>query len=164
MEVKAEYKAIFSEEAREHIEEWESSLLDLEKHPEDKELIHQMFRAIHTLKGSAGFVGFEKLQKVTHALESALQDVRDGVTKLTPETVDVLFKGLDLSRRMVESFTAGEEFGEDIEAFLQTMWALSGDSDADRHEAASEQQQSERSVEEETAQLTPAAKPVGEPQ
>ena len=84
MQMKAEYKTIFAEEARDHVEEWEQSLLRLEHTPGDRELIHGMFRAIHTLKGSSGFIGFDKLQKVTHRLESALQDVRDGNASLTP--------------------------------------------------------------------------------
>ena len=61
MEVKAEYREIFAEEARDHVEEWEQSLLRLEHTPGDRELIHGMFRAIHTLKGSSGFIGFDKL-------------------------------------------------------------------------------------------------------
>ena len=121
MEVKAEYRTIFAEESKEHLEAWESSLLNLEKNPGDKELINEMFRAIHTLKGSAGFIGYEKLQRLTHDLESALQDVRDGTIVLTPELIDLLFRGLDLSTRMVDSFTAGEEFDEDIEEFLTPL-------------------------------------------
>jgi len=58
MEVKAEYLAIFSEEASDQLREWEESLLALEKSPGDREQINGMFRAIHTLKGSAGFIGF----------------------------------------------------------------------------------------------------------
>lgn len=122
MEVKAEYKTIFAEEAKEHLEEWEAALLNLEQNPGDTELIHQMFRAVHTLKGSAGFIGFEKLQRLTHSIESALQDVRDRTTPLAPETVDVLFQGLDLASRMVESFTSGGAFEEDIEGFLSNLW------------------------------------------
>ncbi|UCF99984.1 MAG: chemotaxis protein CheW [Spirochaetaceae bacterium] len=124
MEVKAEYKTIFAEEAKEHLEEWEAALLNLEQNPGDTELVHQMFRAIHTLKGSAGFIGYEKLQRLTHGLESALQAVRDGVMALTPEMVDVLFQGLDLASRMVESFTSGATFEENNEEFLSNLWTM----------------------------------------
>jgi len=128
MEVKAEYRTIFAEESKEHLEEWESSLLNLEKSPGDKELINEMFRAIHTLKGSAGFIGFDKLQRLTHDLESALQNVRDGTAVLAPNVIDLLFRGLDLAAQMVGSFVAGEEFDEDIEEFLSHLWDQSGDS------------------------------------
>ncbi len=123
MQMKAEYKTIFAEEARDHVEEWEQSLLRLEHTPGDRELIHGMFRAIHTLKGSSGFIGFDKLQKVTHRLESALQDVRDGNASLTPAVLERLFQGLDLAKRMVASFQAGEEFQESIDEFLATLAA-----------------------------------------
>ena len=123
MEIKAEYRTIFAGESKEHLEQWEQALLNLEREPENEELIHQMFRAIHTLKGSAGFIGFAKLQRVCHDLESALQEVRDGTVHLGSETVDLLFGGLDLCTRMVASFTAGQEFVEDIEGYLGKLWA-----------------------------------------
>jgi two-component system chemotaxis sensor kinase CheA len=139
MEVTAEYRTIFAEESREHLEEWEAALLSLEKNPENQELIHQMFRAIHTLKGSAGFIGFDKLQKLTHELESALQDLRDGTASLSTEMIDLLFQGLDFSTRMVESFTEGREFDEDLGDFIGRLWAQSGGG-AERPDRAGEQE------------------------
>ncbi len=121
MEVKAEYRTMFAEEARERVEEWEQTLLRLEHNPTERDLVHGMFRAIHTLKGSAGFIGFEKLQRVTHRLESALQDARDRDAGLTPEMLQLLFQGLDLARKMVESFRSGQEFEEDVEGFLSLL-------------------------------------------
>jgi two-component system chemotaxis sensor kinase CheA len=126
MEVKAEYKVVFAEEAHEKLQEWEAALLELERRPGDRELVNQMFRAIHTLKGSAGFIGFEKFQRVVHDLESALQNVRDGTVALGSTTLELLFRGLDLSRRMVESFTAGTAFEEDVEGFLKEVGASGG--------------------------------------
>jgi two-component system chemotaxis sensor kinase CheA len=122
MEITTEYRTIFAEEAAEHLKDWEAALLNLEKNPEDTELIHQMFRAVHTLKGSAGFIGFEKLQKLTHDLESALQHVRDDGIGLDTDTIDILFRGLDLSNRMVEAFTSDREFEDDIGDFLSRLW------------------------------------------
>jgi two-component system, chemotaxis family, sensor kinase CheA len=118
MEVKAEYRAIFTEEAREHLEQWEQALLALERAPGDKELVHQLFRSVHTLKGSAGFIGFDGLQRLEHGLESALAEVREGNATLTPAIVDALFRGLDLSRRMVEGFAAGNLPQIDVDGFL----------------------------------------------
>src|SRR5271157_3950443 len=109
MEVKAEYLAIFSEEASDQLREWEESLLALEKSPQDKEPLNNMFRAIHTLKGSAGFIGFEGLQRMAHDLESSLSSVRDGARPYDGALGDLLFKGLDLARIMIEAFTNGQE-------------------------------------------------------
>ncbi len=121
MEVTTEYRAIFAEEAGEHLQEWERSLLSLEKTPEERGLLDQMFRAIHTLKGSAGFISYEELQRLTHELESSLQAVRDGAVVLSPRIIEILFQGLDLSRKMVESFVAGKQFEEDTDSFLQSL-------------------------------------------
>jgi len=123
-EIKEEYKTIFLEESYDQLAEWEESLLSLEKTPSDKELIDSLFRAIHTLKGSAGFVQFDELQEINHDLESSLQDVRDGVTELTQEMIEVLFEGLDLSRKMIESFAEGKSFEGDTGILLKKLGAL----------------------------------------
>ena len=67
MEVKAEYRAIFSEEAADQLREWEESLLALEKSPGDSEQVNRMFRAVHTLKGGAGFIGYDELAGLAHS-------------------------------------------------------------------------------------------------
>jgi chemotaxis protein histidine kinase CheA/chemotaxis protein CheY-P-specific phosphatase CheC len=123
MEIKEEYRSIFAEEAAENIQEWEGALLTLEHDPQNRELVHTMFRSIHTLKGSAGFIGFDQLQRLTHELESALQTVREGTLELASDSVDLLFRGLDLARDMVDSFTQGKEFQDDIEGFLAELKA-----------------------------------------
>jgi two-component system chemotaxis sensor kinase CheA len=107
MEVKAEYLAIFSEEAADQLREWEESLLALEKSPSDSEPLNNLFRAIHTLKGSAGFIGFDLLQKLAHDLESSLSSVRDGQRPYDGTLSDLLFQGLDLARSLIEKFAGG---------------------------------------------------------
>ncbi|HTU02423.1 MAG TPA: chemotaxis protein CheA, partial [Candidatus Sulfotelmatobacter sp.] len=107
MEVKAEYLAIFSEEAGDQLREWEESLLALETAPTDREPLNNLFRAVHTLKGSAGFIGFDLLQKLAHDLESSLSTVRDGERAYDGNLSDLLFEGLDLARSLIEAFSAG---------------------------------------------------------
>jgi two-component system, chemotaxis family, sensor kinase CheA len=118
MEVKAEYSAIFCEEAADQLREWEESLLALEKNPGDDEQINRMFRAIHTMKGSAGFIGYDELAKLTHDLESSLQQVREGTRTLDSSAASFLFEGLDLCRSMIDSFTEGRDAGVDTKDFL----------------------------------------------
>jgi two-component system chemotaxis sensor kinase CheA len=130
MEVKPEYLAIFSEEASDQLREWEESLLALEKSPADKEPLNNMFRAIHTLKGSAGFIGFEVLQKLAHDLESSLSSVRDGQLNYDGVLGDLLFKGLDLARSLIEAFTSGadpsrrESAERDVQGLLARLGEL----------------------------------------
>ncbi|HVP19482.1 MAG TPA: chemotaxis protein CheW [Spirochaetia bacterium] len=124
MEVKAEYKAIFSEEAADQLREWEESLLALEKDPRDGEQINRMFRAIHTMKGSAGFIGYDELARVAHDLESSLQQVREGTRSFDSTAASFFFEGLDLCRAMIEGYTAGKDAGVDTKDFLDRFAAM----------------------------------------
>ena len=126
MEVKAEYLAIFSEEASDQLREWEESLLALETAPQDKDPLNNMFRAIHTLKGSAGFIGFDALQKLAHDLESSLSSVRDGARPYDGTLGDLLFKGLDIARTLIDDFTAGRKSNQDVDGFLARLAESAG--------------------------------------
>lgn len=126
MEVKAEYLAIFSEEASDQLREWEESLLALEAAPLDKDPLNNMFRAIHTLKGSAGFIGFDTLQKLAHDLESSLSSVRDGVRPYDGTLGDLLFKGLDIARSLIDDFADGRQSNQDVEGFLARLAVAAG--------------------------------------
>ncbi|MGA2480455.1 MAG: chemotaxis protein CheW, partial [Spirochaetia bacterium] len=128
MDVKPEYLAIFSEEASDQLREWEECLLALETNPQDREQLNSLFRAIHTLKGSAGFIGFDALQKVAHDLESSLSDVRDGHRAYDPELGDILFHGLDLCRTMIEAFTdSGDVSAAGVAEFLDKLQQVAGE-------------------------------------
>ncbi|HVO39684.1 MAG TPA: chemotaxis protein CheW [Spirochaetia bacterium] len=124
MEVKAEYRSIFCEEAADQLREWEGSLLALEKTPGDSEQINRMFRAVHTLKGSAGFIGLDTLQKTAHALESSLQEVREQKRPFDSSIASLIFEGLDLCRSMIEAFTEEREAAVDTTAFLKKLSEL----------------------------------------
>jgi two-component system chemotaxis sensor kinase CheA len=128
MEAKAEYLALFSEEAEDLLREWEASMLALESDPRDREALSALFRAIHTLKGSAGFVGFDALQKLAHGLESALADVRDGARPFAEGIGQVLFEGFDTCRSMVEAAGRGAPHEVDAAALLARLerWQRQG--------------------------------------
>jgi chemotaxis protein histidine kinase CheA len=121
MDVKAEYRAAFGEEAGENLAEWERSLLALECRPGDAEQVNGLFRAIHTLKGSAGFLGFDGLARIAHALESRLAEVRDGVRTLDQPQLDGLFAGLDACRTLVGDFADGRPASVDAAEFLRQL-------------------------------------------
>jgi two-component system chemotaxis sensor kinase CheA len=121
MEVKAEYRTIFCEEAADQLREWEESLLALEKNPRDAEQVNRMFRAIHTMKGSAGFIGFDELAHLAHDLESSLQQVREETRSFDSAAAAFLFEGLDLCRSMIDAFTEGRDAGIDTKDFLTRL-------------------------------------------
>ena len=81
--------------AGESLEEMEAALLSLESTPNDSELLNTIFRAIHTIKGAAQFVGLEKASALSHALEDLLDLLREGKKQATLEIIEILIQAKD---------------------------------------------------------------------
>ncbi len=94
----------FMEEIVEDLEHLESALLKMEENggDTDDELINTAFRAIHSIKGGAGFLGLENLSRLSHSMENVLMQVREHTLEVTGEVVDALFAGFDKLRRMAQ--------------------------------------------------------------
>ena len=75
----------FLVESYENLDRLDRDLVELEKAPSDHEILSSIFRTIHTIKGTCGFLAFSKLESVAHVGESLLSRLRDGVLTLTPE-------------------------------------------------------------------------------
>lgn len=101
-ELDAEVMSFFAPEAHEYIETIEASLLKLEKDHADAETIHKLFRAAHTLKGSAFTVGFQCIGDLTHHVEDFMGAVRDGKQRVTPEATDIIFKAIDVVKALMK--------------------------------------------------------------
>lgn len=101
-----QYLSIFIDESREYVQSLNDSLLKLEKNPEDEETINETFRALHTLKGMAGTMGFENMSKLCHKMEQLLDKVRSRKVRLTSELLDRLFAGVDTVDKMVNSIAS----------------------------------------------------------
>ncbi|MDX9869741.1 MAG: Hpt domain-containing protein, partial [Candidatus Cloacimonadales bacterium] len=101
---------MFLEEANEHLNSLEPDLLLLESNKEnpDPELINRIFRAVHSLKGSAGFFGFQNITSLSHVMESLLSMVRDGKLAPTSKMITKLLEGTDLLKQMVEDIDNSE--------------------------------------------------------
>ncbi len=102
----------FLEEAGEHLADIEQDLLLLEENGEDvdEELVNKVFRAAHSIKGGAGFLGLEVVKTLSHKLENVLGMIRAGELVPTPEIIDTLLQGFDrltgLIQNVEESNTA----------------------------------------------------------
>lgn len=101
-ELDAEVLEFFGPEAQEYIETIETSLLKLEKEPTDAETIHKLFRAAHTLKGSAFTVGFQCIGDLTHHVEDFMGAVREGRQRVTSEATDIIFKAIDVVKALMK--------------------------------------------------------------
>jgi two-component system chemotaxis sensor kinase CheA len=97
------YKVAFQEEAREILVELESTLLELNEHPREGELVGKVFRGLHTIKGSGAMFGFEQVAAFTHNLENAFDRIRNGQLNVTSELVDLTLAGLDRVKAMLYS-------------------------------------------------------------
>lgn len=116
-----EYLGVFIDESKEYIQLLNDSLLELEKNPSDIEQINRAFRALHTLKGMAGTMGFETLAKLCHRMENYLDAVRAGKISITSDELDYLFAGLDYIEKMLNNIvnTGSDEIGEDVAGLVE---------------------------------------------
>ena len=103
---------VFRVESQELLEQVEQGLLDLEKNPEDSELVARVFRALHTLKGSGAMFGYEALAAFTHHCETAFDRVRKGQATATPKLIGAVLAALDHMRALAERPDAEAGDGE----------------------------------------------------
>lgn len=108
----AKFLTLFLAEADEQLGRLEQGILALESAP-THQAIHELFRTAHTLKGSAGSMGFAGISGLTHRMESVLDRLRDGRLKVTPSLVNLLLDSLDRLKTLREEIgDAGREQGE----------------------------------------------------
>lgn len=96
-----EVLSYFAPEAQEYLESLEGQLLCLEKEQNNAELLNQLFRTAHTLKGSAYTVGFQSIGDLTHYIEDYMGGVRDGSVKVQPRHTDLLLRSVDVVRLLM---------------------------------------------------------------
>lgn len=143
---------LFVEEAVEQLQRMEDGLISLEENPDDTDLIQEIFRAAHTLKGGAATAGFTNMAELTHAMESLLDMVRQGKAAMSPQLGDYLLRGVDVLRACVaaieqEGTADGVDVREAIALFSEAAAGLasgergpSASRSAKRAEAAAEPQ------------------------
>ncbi len=102
----------FLVESYENLDRLDRDLVALEKHPSDREILASIFRTIHTIKGTTGFLGFGKLEAVAHIGENLLAKLRDGQLKLHPALTTALLAMVDAVRQMLASIEAAGNEGE----------------------------------------------------
>ena len=95
-EVSAEELKVFIEEADEQIALLDRDLVRLETEGDDPELIQEIFRATHTMKGSSAMLGYPRMSELAHSMESLLDGLRSGKMSVSAEIVDSLLYGLDI--------------------------------------------------------------------
>ncbi|WP_297285982.1 Hpt domain-containing protein, partial [uncultured Brachyspira sp.] len=102
-----EFISIFLSEANEIVEGLENDLVLLEDNKSDEDLLNKIFRSAHTLKSSAGTVGFTTMSELNHVAENLLEKVRSGKLDVTPQMITVLLEFLDTVKLMLQNIVDG---------------------------------------------------------
>jgi two-component system chemotaxis sensor kinase CheA len=115
----------FLVESYENLDRLDRELVGLEKNPNDRDALASVFRTIHTIKGSCGFLGFNKLEAVAHVGENLLTRLRDRQLTLSPEITTALLSMVDAVREMLSQIeTAGQEGERDDSLLIATLTRL----------------------------------------
>ncbi len=118
----SQYLDIFIDETNGHIQSLNDNIMILEKEPENKDTINEIFRAAHSLKGMAGTMGFKRMQHLTHDMENLFSEVRNDAIKVNSELIDILFQCLDAIEGYLENVKGTSDEGtEDNEVLIKRL-------------------------------------------
>ena len=118
----SQYLEIFIDESSEHLQSLSDCIMTLEKEPDNKDTINEVFRAAHSLKGMAGTMGFKRMQHLTHDMENVFQEVRSDKISVDSSMIDLLFKCLDALDQYLENVKASSDEGtEDNEMIIKEL-------------------------------------------
>ncbi len=159
-------------ESHENLSRLDQELVELEKRPKDALLLASIFRAIHTIKGTCGFLGFSTLERITHQAETLLSQLREGQRELDRPLVSLVLETVDTIRKVLKSIEAigaeGEEIFEEVTERLRIMTQSTGKiappapaSMTERREVKSSSEDAETRMVE--APPAPTAAPVARP-
>ena len=99
----------FLTETNESMETLDVELVRLEQNPNDPELLSNIFRLVHTVKGTCGFLGLPRLEAVAHAGENVLGKIRDGELEVTPVAISLVLASLDRIKMLLAELEANEQ-------------------------------------------------------
>ena len=105
----------FLQEASEMLEGLDNYFVQLENNPEDRTLLNEIFRTAHSIKGSAGFIGLNRIVEVAHHAENVLNQLRTGNMRAEPAVVDIILESMDALKVLVNEVRTGEQADVDID-------------------------------------------------
>lgn len=132
----SQYLEIFLDESKEHLQNLNTQILELEQDAENMDVINEIFRAAHSLKGMAGTMGFKRMQNLTHDMENVFSEVRNGAIKVKANMIDILFQCLDALEEYVSSIQETTEEGtNDNEPLIKMLNDILNGNDAEAGES-----------------------------
>lgn len=154
-----EFISIFLSEANEIVEGLENDLVLLEDNKSDEDLLNKIFRSAHTLKSSAGTVGFTTMSELNHVAENLLEKVRSGKLDVTPTMITVLLEFLDTVKIMLQNIIDGKGEADgvnNIESLKAKIKAIADGNEIDASVQASTTSSAAPTVKKETPTSTQA--------
>ncbi|KPB04384.1 chemotaxis protein CheA [Bacillus sp. CHD6a] len=116
-----QYLDIFLEESKEHLQTINNQLLELEKHPANIEIVNEIFRSAHTLKGMSATMGYEDLASLTHQMENVLDLIRNAKLTVTTNLLDIVFRSVEYLEEMVLSISEGGDGKKDVSEVVSLL-------------------------------------------
>lgn len=115
---------VFLDEAESLLESLDEHVVRLEQEGPDDELVREIFRVAHTLKGSSGMLGFEAMARLTHSMEDTLDRVRKGTLAVSEEMIDALLMSLDGLRGLKDRIATGADIPVDVDSIIAALVAI----------------------------------------
>jgi len=136
-----QYLEIFLEESKEHLQLLNDKLLLLEKENENLDLVNEIFRSAHTLKGMAATMGYENMAILTHEMENLLDLIRNKKRLVDSDVMDTIFHSVDLLEQMVALISQGEGDQVDANEVTQKLQQLTSGKSLNRQEQKSQEEE-----------------------
>ena len=111
----------FITEAEESLDRIEPLFVELEQKGEDNDLINDIFRSMHTIKGAAGFLGYQLVVDVAHSSENIMKKLREGEISLSKELMDVILKSIDMLRILLDHIKEKDGIEEDVSPLVKEL-------------------------------------------
>jgi two-component system chemotaxis sensor kinase CheA len=117
----SQYKDLFITEAQEHLEALNQSMVDLEKEPGNPDVLTEIFRSAHTLKGMSATMGFDQLTELAHEMENVLDGLRSEDIEATTDIVDLLFGCFDMLGALVAAIAEESPKALDTRPLIEAL-------------------------------------------
>ncbi|MCQ2969918.1 MAG: Hpt domain-containing protein, partial [Clostridium sp.] len=117
----SQYLGMFLDESMDNLQTLNEALLNLEQNPNDIEMLNQIFRVAHTIKGMAATMGFSAMAELTHKMEDVLSNFREGKLIVSKNVVTILFNCLDTLETMVNNIEAGIDDEVDVTEIVKAL-------------------------------------------
>lgn len=111
----------FITEAEESLDKIEPLFVELEQKGEDRELLNDIFRSMHTIKGAAGFLSFQSVVDVAHSSENIMKKLREGELPLSRQLMDVMLKSIDMLRLLLDHLKSQDGVEEDVSPLVHEL-------------------------------------------